>query len=101
AIERAALEIGFETLPGEAVLHRHGDGATEGVEAENRIAGDDRRLVDRICWDEVPVDRVAERLVDAGAVLVDGQPLRRASDRGRVETTIEEVWLELVAGDVA
>jgi hypothetical protein len=35
-------------LPGEAVLHVDRDRAAKGVEAEDRVSGDDRRLVDRV-----------------------------------------------------
>jgi hypothetical protein len=51
--------------------------------------------------DEVPIDDIAEYLVDAHAVLINGEPLRRTDDRrGDVAAKIE-VALELVAGLVA
>ena len=101
AIERTAAKIGFKAVPREAVLHRHVDGAAERVEPEDRVSGDDRHLVDRVLGNEVPVDGVAERLVDAHAVLIDGEADRRSGDRRRVEAAIADVWLEVVARYVA
>ena len=101
APEGAAAKVRLETLPGEAVLHRHQHGAAERIEAVCRVGGDDRRSIDRVGGDQVPVDRVAERLVDSDAVLIDRQAYRASADRGGVEAAIAEVGLEVVAGDIA
>ena len=45
---------------------------------------------------QVPVDRVAEGLVDAHAVLVDRQTLRRTEHRRGLEAAIQDVGLERV-----
>ena len=52
---------------------------------EHRIGTDDRDAVDSVVGQEVAVDDVAERLVDAHAVLIDGEALRHAVDRRGVE----------------
>ena len=44
--------------------------------------------------DQVPVHRIAERLVDAHAVLVDRQALRRAQHRRGLEAAVEQVGLQ-------
>ena len=95
------MKIGFEALPGEAVFHRHVESAPERVQAEDRISGDDRHLVDRVLGNQVPVDGVAERLVDTYAILIDGKADRRSGDRRRVEAAIAHVGLEVVARHVA
>ena len=65
------------------------------------LLGHERQLVDRHLRDEVPVDDVAVRFVDAHAVLVDRDALRRARHRRGREAAIVEVALERVAGLVA
>ena len=50
---------------------------------------------------EVPVDDVAERFVDADTVLIDGKPLRHAVDGRRLEAAKLNVGLKLVALQVA
>jgi hypothetical protein len=57
--------------------------------------------VDGVLRDEIPVDDVAENFVDAHAVLIDCEPLRRAEDRRRDVPAIVEIKLELIAGLVA
>ena len=99
--EGAAAKVRLETLPGEAVLHRHQHRAAERIEAVCRVGGDDRRSVDRVGGDQVPVDRVAKRLVDSDAILIDRQTDRASADWGGVEAAIAEVGLKVVAGDVA
>ena len=47
---------------------------------------------------QIPVDGVAEGFVDAHAVLIDREPLRRAGDRRGVEAAEEDVGLQVVAG---
>src|SRR5262245_60255733 len=78
AAERADLSVGLEALPGEPVLHREIDGPTERVEAKHRVVGPEVRSVDRVGRDEIPVDGVAERFVDAHAIHVDREALRGA-----------------------
>src|SRR3984957_3542511 len=101
AIERAGANIPFEPLPGEAVLHGYGHRAAQRVESEDWVSGNDRGLVDRILWNKLPVDRVAERFVDAHAVLINGEADRGSPASRRVKSAIHEIWLEIVARDVA
>ncbi len=74
----AAGDLGVTALVGEAVLHGQHHGAAQRVEAVDRIGAHYVDAVDGDVGEQVPVDRVAERLVDAHAILVDRQPLRRA-----------------------
>ena len=50
---------------------------------------------------EVPVHRVAEGIIEAGAVDVDRQALRRARDRRGDEAAVNDVRLEVIALNVA
>ncbi|MBA7666427.1 hypothetical protein ES703_74508 [subsurface metagenome] len=80
AAERAAHGVDLCAAIGETVLHQHVDGAAERIEAEGGIVGNHGDRADRRSRNQIPVDGVAERLVDADAVLVDGEPLRRAGN---------------------
>jgi hypothetical protein len=82
---------------GESILHLKRERAAGRVEAVNRIAGNERELIDGVLRDEVPVDDVAEDLVDAHPVLVDGNPLRRANHRRSNKAAIIDIGLKLVA----
>ncbi len=57
--------------------------------------------VDGVVGQEVPVDDVAEALVDAHAVLIDGEALRLAIDRRGIEAAVLQAALEHVALRVA
>ncbi len=96
----AAENLRLRALPVEAVLHLDADRAAERVEAEDRVGGKDVRACDRLRRDQIPVDRVAKRLVDAHAVLIDGEPLRRALLRRGVEAAILQFLRKRIAGDV-
>ena len=95
--ERAAGEIGLEALIGEAVLELDVHRAAEGVEAEHRVGAFEIDLVDGDVGDQVPIHRVAERLVEAHAVDIDGEPLRRALQRRGREPVIEQGRLKRIA----
>src|SRR5215470_16573411 len=82
--KRAKDGLDLTSFVVEAVLHLDRHGPADRVEAEDRVAGKDVEAPDRALRDEIPVHRIAERLVDAYAVLIDGQTLRRAH-RGRRE----------------
>ncbi len=97
----AERRVRFLALIGEAVLHLDGQGAADGVEAEDRVVGHEGQAADRHFRDEVPVDDIAIGLVDADAVLIDGEPLRRSRYRRGDEAAVVEVALEGVAGLVA
>ena len=101
AAERATHDVDLGALIGEAVLHQQIDGAAERVEAEGGIVGDDRGRTDRRGRDRVPVHGVGKRLVDAHAVLVDGEALRRAGQRRGDIAAKLDVGLERIAGDFA
>ena len=68
---------------GEAVLELQGEGAAHRVQTVGGVdSGAQLRLLDRELRQQVELDRVAERLVDADAVLEDGDPLRQPEERG-------------------
>ncbi len=92
--ERAARRLRASALEIEAVLHFHRQGAAERVEAEYGIVADQIDPVHGKVRHQVPVDGVAERLVDAHAVLIDREALRRALDRRGVEAAILDVRLK-------
>ena len=81
ASEGASVADNLTALIVEAILHVDDDGATQGIEAVDGIVAHHRHVVDGDLRQEVVVDDVAEQLVDAHAVLVDGKPLRHAVDR--------------------
>ncbi len=93
-IERAAGYRGVESLIGEAVLHRHCRGAAQSIQPEHRCRAQYVDPVDGDIRNEVPIDRVAESLVDTHAVLVDRHALRRTEHRRRLEATKQQVGLE-------
>ena len=81
ATERAAHDVELGTLEVEAVTHHDGQSTTERVETEHRVGADDGHAADGVVGQEVVVDDIAEALVDAHAVLIDGEALRHAVDR--------------------
>ena len=97
---RPDARIGFHALEAEAVLHGDVDRAAERVQPVKRVAGDHGDAVDRRGGDEIPVHRVAKNLVDANAVLIDGEPLRHAFNRRGREAAKLDIGLELIAVDV-
>ena len=80
ASERAAHRVDLGALVVETILHQHVDRSAQCIEAEGGIVGHDGDRSDRSCRDQVPVDGVAERFVDAHPVLVNRKSLRRAGD---------------------
>ena len=101
ASERAAHRVDFGALVVEAILHLHVDGSAQRVEAERGIVGHDGDRPDRSGRDQVPVDGVAERFVDAHPVLVNRQSLRRTGDRRCDKTSKLHVRHKWIAGRVA
>ena len=95
-------DLGFErrTLIGKAILQLDADRAAERVEAEHRIGAPDVGAVDCAGRNQVPVDRVAKCFVEADAVDVDGETLRRALQRRSREAAIAKVLGKAVALDV-
>ena len=82
---------------GVSILHLKRECAAGRVEAVDRIAGNERELIDGILRDEVPIDDVAKDLVDTNSILVNGEPLWSADHRGSDVTAIIEISLKLVA----
>src|SRR5919109_3407981 len=78
ATVRAARGVEFRATIGEAVLHLEAYRAAERVETEGWVIGPDVGPPDGNVRDEVPVDGVAERFVDADTLHVDRKPLRSA-----------------------
>ncbi len=71
----------FGALMVEAILHLDVESTAQRIETEGRIVGDDVNRANGQGRDQVPVHGVAERLVDAHAVLIDREPLRGARHR--------------------
>ena len=87
----------FAAVIGEAVLELHRQRAAERVQPEHRVGAFDVDAADRDRGDQVPVDGFAERLVEAGAVDIDGEALRVAFDGRGVEAVEQHAGLERVA----
>ena len=93
--EGAGAEVGAEAFVAEAVFHVHDHGAAEAVQAEQRRgAAGQRDIVDGGLRQQIPVDRVAERFVDADAVLINGDSLGQAEQGRNGETAILQVRLQ-------
>ncbi len=80
-----------------AALHLHAERPGQGVETEGRALGLQVGPGDGDLGNQVPVHRVAERLVEARAALVDRQPLRPSGGRRGVEAAELQVAGEGVA----
>ena len=76
------------------------DRAAKGVEAEDRIVREYIGSVDGLRRNEIPIDRVAENFIDADAVLIDGEALRRALPRRGNKAAIEQILRERIAVDI-
>jgi hypothetical protein len=86
---------------GRAVLGLHRESAAERVQAEQGIGSRHQRdRGDRGGRQQVPADDVAERLVEADAVDVERQSLRRAEQRRRRVAAKAHVGLPRVALDL-
>ena len=97
----ASPELRLGALIGEAVLHLDRQRAAGGVETEQRIVRHQGHARDRHLRDQVPVHDVAERLIDAAAILIHGNALRGARHGGCRRAAIVQIALERVAGLVA
>ena len=94
--EAAARDLRRGTVMGEAVLHLHGQRAAERVESEHGVGAFERHPLHRRIRDQVPIDRVAEGLVESDPVDIDRQPLSVARQGRRLEAAIHHVGLERV-----
>ena len=93
--EAAAVGADGEAAAGEAALGLNGDGAAEGVESVDGVrAGDEFHRGDGDLGDEIPLDDVAEGLVLADAVEVDGEARGCADERRGGVAAIVDVGLE-------
>jgi hypothetical protein len=101
AAVRPAHDVDRRPLKVESVLHLHAKGAAQRIQPEGGIVADDVDRAHGRGWDQVPVDGVAEGLVDAHAVLVDGQALRRARNGRSVKAAKFHVGLKGIAGHFA
>ena len=90
------VELG--TVVVEAVLHIDRNGAANGVEAEHRVVGLQGEFVDGDFGKERPIDDVAISFVDANAILIDRDALRRSWYWRGHEAAIVEILLEGIAG---
>ncbi len=86
---------------GEAGLQSHRQRSTQGVQAEYRVGALERDRRDRLIGDQVPVDRVAEWLVEPRPIQIDRQALGVAGQRRGLETPIVQIGLERIVLRVA
>ena len=95
--KRTALDLSLRAPIAEAVLHLEVDGSAQRVQSENRIVGPQIGAVDGDGRNEVPVDRVAERLVEADPVHIHRNALRGALHRRCGEAPIAQLLCSTVA----
>jgi hypothetical protein len=84
-------------LEAETVLHLKRDGAAKRIEAEQRITAEHCDGPRRVRGQEIPIDDIAEHLVDAHPVLIDGKALRDTIDGRRLEAAVLHARLEGVS----
>ena len=97
----AALNGSRRALPAEAVLHDEIDDAAKRVQPKHGVAAPDIHAVDGSRRNRVPIDRVAECLIQPHAVLIYGEALRIALQGRGFEAVISQVLEHLVALRVA
>ena len=85
-------------MVGEPVLHPHRQCAAQGVETKDRVGADEVHAVDREVGDQIPIDSVAERLIESDPVHIDREALRVALQWGGEKTVVEEIGLKRIAG---
>ena len=101
APEAAAGQFHLAARLAEAALGTDGERAAQRIQAEQRVrAGHQFHAGNRRMRQQFPVDRVAEGLVDAHAVDIDRQALRRAEQRRGGEAAVIEIDLEGIALDL-
>jgi hypothetical protein len=98
--ERAAHRVDLGAVIGEAVLHLHVDGPAQRIKAESGIVGHDSDRLYRRGRDQIPVDGIAERFVDAHAVLINRKSLRCAGHGRCDEAAKLHIWLKRIAGNL-
>src|ERR1051325_4807557 len=65
--EGAPLHLLFKAIEYEAVLHLQADRTAKRVEPEHRVIAPHIGAIDRVGRDQVPIDRIAKRLVQPDA----------------------------------
>ena len=80
----------------EPVFHADDDGAPQRVETVDGVGADDVDARNGKIGHEIPIDRVAEGLIDAHAILVDREAFRRAEHGRRLEAAIKDVRLKRI-----
>ncbi len=104
ATERSAVHLRGRALIVEAVLHLERKRAAERVQAEHGIrSAEHLHAANRRDRNQIPVDRIAKRLVDAHTVLINGESLRQAEqrrDREAAEVHVRLQWIILGVVDV-
>jgi hypothetical protein len=97
----AALQRGIAARMHETVLHHHVDRATKRVKPEHRIGAPHIHAGDGVLGNGVPVDGIAERLVQSHAILIDGQTLGCALKGRGIEAMEAQILVQAVALHVA
>ncbi len=99
AAERTAHGVDFGAVIVEAVLHLHHDGAAQRIQSERGIVGHQVDGLYRGGRNQIPVHGIAERLIDAHAVLINRKPLGGARYRRSNEAAKFHVRLKRIAGN--
>ena len=101
APEAAAGQFGTGAGIGKAVLGTNRQSTAEGVEAEHRIrTGHQVDAGNCRIGQQFPVHRVTEGFIDAHAVNINRQPLRRTEQGRGGETAVVEIGLKRIALDL-
>ena len=97
----AAHQLRLGPLIVESVLHIDRQSAADRVEPEHRVVGLHGHPGDGHFGNEIPIDDITIRFVDAGAVLVHRDALRRPRHRRGCKAPVIQIALELVARLIA
>jgi hypothetical protein len=95
--ERTARDIGLAAGIGKTVLEGNVERSAEGIEAKQRVGAFHIDLVDGDIGDEIPIDGITERLIEADAIHVHGNALRGTLQWRNLEAVVEQRWLVGIA----
>src|SRR3984893_1782981 len=95
--KRPAQRVDLGAVIDESILHLYIDRSTQRIETESRIIGHHGHRLNGRGRYQIPIDRVAERFVDAHPILVNRKSLGCACHGGSDEAAKLHVWLEWIS----
>src|SRR5258708_21507273 len=96
AAEGAEQAFALGSGIGETVLHLDDGRATQRVQAENRIRSFERQPIDGDIGNQIPIERIAEGLVEPHAIGENGEALGVARKRRSLKPAVEQAGLKRI-----